>query len=584
MRIIYPIMSNAQEKLYRIRHSMAHILAEAVTELFPDAKLAIGPPIEHGFYYDFELPRSLTPDDLQEIETRMQRIITAAPSFTPRTVSREEARALFAKQPYKLEILAALPPEEEVTVYTQNNFTDLCRGPHVESASELNAASMKLLSIAGAYWRGDENNTMLQRIYGTAWRTPKELKVRLRVLEEIAARDHRKLGKELDLFSMHDLGGAGMIYWHPKGARVRMAIEEYWRRMHLSGGYEIVYTPHIGKSKLWEKSGHLEHYTENMFAPMHVDNSDYYAKPMNCPFHIMIYNTAQRSFRDLPLRWAELGTVYRYERSGVLHGTMRVRGFTQDDAHIFCTPEQAESEVVSVLKFSLQVWKDFGFTGVQAYLATQPKKSIGDDEHWRRAEQSLQGALDSIGIEYVRDEGGGAFYGPKIDLKIRDALGREWQMSTIQFDFNLPECFDMTFVDNDGQEKRPYMIHRALLGSLERFFGILIEHHAGAFPLWLAPYQLQVIPVAEPFCAYAEEVCAYMQEHGIRAHVDVRNDRLSAKIRNAHMQKYPYLAIVGGKEAETRTITIRARGSKEQHAHALDDAVARFTEEIAQKK
>lgn len=572
------------DQLYRIRHSAAHVLAEAVLEAFPDAKLAIGPPIEHGFYYDFDLPRPLTTEDMGRIEERMRAIIDAGGApFTQRSVSREEAKALFANQPYKLELIDALPEESDITTYTQNNFTDLCRGPHVNQVGDISSDAVKLLSIAGAYWRGNERNPMLQRIYGTAWRTAKELAAHLRLVAEIATRDHRKLGKELDLFSTHESGGAGLIYWHPKGGRIRMAIEDYWRTAHLAGGYEIVYTPHVGKRQLWEQSGHLDFYREHMFPAMELDNSDYYVKPMNCPFHIMIYKTTQRSFRDLPLRWAELGTVYRYERSGVLHGLLRVRGFTQDDAHIFCTPQQVEAEVVSVLEFSLQVWRDFGFDDVQAYVATEPQKSVGDAAHWRAAEQALSGALQTMGIEYVVDEGGGAFYGPKIDLKVQDALGREWQMTTVQFDFNLPERFDMKFTGSDGKEQRPYMIHRALLGSLERFFAVLIEHYGGRFPLWLAPYQVQILPVSPAFDDYASSVRTRWQRQGLRPSVDVRNERLSAKIRYAHAQKFPYIAIVGGREQETQSVTLRRFGKKEQHTHTLDQAHALFQEEIAAK-
>ena len=576
--------SDADQQLYRIRHSAAHLLAEAVLEFFPDAKLAIGPPIDNGFYYDFELPRPLSTDDMQQIEARMRKIIERGGSaFTRESISRERARALFADQPYKLELIDGLPEGDEITTYTQNKFTDLCRGPHVPRVDDISAQAVKLLSVAGAYWRGNERNTMLQRIYGTAWRTAEELAAHLRLLEQIAERDHRVLGKQLDLFSTHQMSGPGLIYWHPKGGRIRMAIEDYWRRAHLEGGYEIVYTPHVGQGTLWETSGHLDYYQENMFASMKLDHSDYYVKPMNCPFHIMMYKTAQRSFRDLPLRWAELGTVYRYERSGVLHGLMRVRGFTQDDAHIFCAPEQVEQEIMAVLRFSLQVWRDFGFDTVRAYLATKPGNSVGEDGDWQAAEEALRRALQAMNIEYVTDDGGGAFYGPKIDLKITDALGREWQMTTVQFDFNLPQRFDMTFVGHDGKEHRPYMIHRALLGSLERFFGILIEHYGGRFPLWLAPYQVQIIPVAPPFNDYAADLCARWQRDGIRASADLRSDRMSAKIRNAHTQKYPYIAIVGQREADTDSVALRRFGDKEQRTLTAAEALALFRDEIARK-
>lgn len=575
--------STTAEQAYKIRHSTAHILAEAVLQIFPDAKLAIGPPIKDGFYYDFDLPRPLHNDDLLDIEKRMRRIIDTHAPFTQDTITRESAYQLFKDQPFKKELIDALPTDTPITTFTQNSFTDLCRGPHVESTAQLKSNAFKLLSIAGAYWRGDEKRPMLQRIYGTAWPTEKALQHHLNMRAEIAKRDHRKLGKELDLFSTHEQAGAGLIYWHPKGSRVRMVIEDYWRERHIKSGYEIVYTPHIGKSTLWEQSGHLTYYSENMFSPMQLDSSDYYAKPMNCPFHIMIYQTAQRSYRDLPFRWAELGTVYRYERSGVLHGLLRVRGFTQDDAHIFCTPNQALDEILTVLRFSLNIWKDFGFNEVHAFLATQPKKSVGADLDWRRAEDALKTALETEHVRYTVDEGGGAFYGPKIDLKIKDALGREWQMTTIQFDFNLPERFGMQFIDTDGKQKRPYMIHRALLGSLERFFGILIEHYGGKFPVWLAPEQLRIIPVAAAFNEYAQSLVEIFTQHDFRVFADCANDRLGAKIRTAHAQKIPYLAIVGEKEQSTKTLTVRIFGEKAQENYPIDEMTQRLHTAVADK-
>ena len=548
-----------EERLHRIRHSTAHIMAEAVLRMFPDARIAIGPAIENGFYYDFDLPRHLTPEDLEILEGTMQEIVSEDQPFTKEVVDRQRAAELFTHQPYKLEILADLPPDEEVSIYTVDNFTDLCRGPHVESTKEINPKSFKLLSIAGAYWRGDEKRPMLQRIYGTAWENPKELRQHLEWLKEVEKRDHRRLGKELDLFSLHEEAGPGMVYWHPRGARIRQAVEDYWREAHRRDGYEILYTPHIGKSWLWETSGHLDFYKENMYQPMEMDKADYYAKPMNCPFHIMIYKTDVRSYRDLPLRWAELGTVYRYEKSGVLHGLLRVRGFTQDDAHIFCTPDQVEDEILEVLRFSLRMWDAFGFTDLKAYLATKPEKAVGHEEDWDRAVASLKKAIETEGLPYELDEGGGAFYGPKIDLKIKDALGREWQMSTIQFDFNLPERFDMTFVDSDGREKRPYMVHRALLGSLERFFGVLIEHYGGAFPVWLAPVQVVAIPVAPVFNDYAAEVARELTATGFRADADLSDGRMGAKIRHHQNQKVPYMLILGEKEQEAGAVSIRPR-------------------------
>ena len=572
-------MATKEDKIDRLRHSTAHVMAEAVLTLFPRAKFAIGPAIENGFYYDFKLPRPLKPEDLPVIETEMGNIVKGRHDFNRKTVSKSEARQLFHDQPFKLELIEDLPESEEISVYTQNNFTDLCRGPHVDNTGEITAGAFKLLSLAGAYWRGDEKRPMLQRIYGTVWQSPKELREHLKQLEEIEKRDHRKIGRELDLFSLHDEAGAGLVYWHPKGARIRMVIEDFWRQQHLSGGYEILYTPHIGKAWLWQKSGHLDFYNENMYSPMEIDDVDYYIKPMNCPFHILIYKSGLRSYRDLPYRWAELGTVYRYERSGVLHGLLRVRGFTQDDAHIICTPDQVGAEILEVLRFSLRMWAAFGFSEIQAYLATQPEKSVGDKAMWDTAVDSLRKAIDSEGLPYEIDEGGGAFYGPKIDLKIKDALGREWQMTTIQFDFNLPERFDMTFVDQDGTEKRPFMVHRALLGSLERFFGVLIEHYGGAFPLWLAPVQAMVIPVASSFDAYAEQVVGELKGHGLRAEADLSDNRMNAKIRAAQNQKIPYMLILGGREESGRTVSLRTRTGDQQQAVPLSGFI-----DLAKKK
>ncbi|MBU8914193.1 MAG: threonine--tRNA ligase [Spirochaetales bacterium] len=568
------------DQLYRIRHSTAHVMAEAVLRMFPDAKIAIGPPIENGFYYDFDLPRHLAPEDLETIEGLMRDIVSEDHAFSREVVDRARATELFADQEYKLEILRDLPPDEEISIYTVDTFTDLCRGPHVENTKQLNPKSFKLLSIAGAYWRGDEKRPMLQRIYGTAWDQPKALRQHLEWLKEVEKRDHRRLGKELDLFSVHEEAGPGMIYWHPKGGRIREAIEDYWRGAHRRDGYEVLYTPHIGKSWLWETSGHLDFYSESMYPAIEMDKADYYAKPMNCPFHIMIYKTGLRSYRELPLRWAELGTVYRYEKSGVLHGLMRVRGFTQDDAHIFCTPDQVEDEILEVLRFSLRIWEAFGFTNLKAYLATKPEKAVGSDEDWERAVVSLKKAIDAEGLEYEMDEGGGAFYGPKIDLKIHDALGREWQMSTIQFDFNLPERFDMTFVDSDGQEKRPFMVHRALLGSLERFFGVLIEHYGGAFPVWLAPVQVVTIPVAPAFNDYAAAIAAELTAAGFRAEPDLSDSRMGAKIRHHQAQKVPYMLILGEKEQEAGAVSIRPRTGEQVNGVPKDEFFAMLTDKV----
>ena len=573
-----------KDTLDRIRHSTSHVMAEAVLRLFPDAKIAIGPAIEHGFYYDFDLPRNLTQEDLNRIEEEMRKIIEEGHDFQREVISREEAKKRFHDQPYKLELIDAIPAGEEVSIYTQGGFTDLCRGPHVSSTREIHPGAFKLLSVAGAYWRGDEKNKMLQRIYGTAWERPEDLQAYLDHLAEIEKRDHRRLGKELDLFSTHEEAGAGLIYWHPKGGRVRQAIEDYWRDAHRKNGYEILFTPHIGRSWLWETSGHLGFYKENMYAPMEIDQQDYYIKPMNCPFHIMIYKNHLRSYRDLPLRWAELGTVYRYERSGVLHGLLRVRGFTQDDAHIFCTPDQIESEILEVLRFSLRIWKDFGFKNIKAYLATRPEGSIGDDSLWHTAIESLRKAIEAEGLTYEVDAGGGAFYGPKIDLKVKDAIGREWQMTTIQFDFNMPERFDLKFVDSDGKEKRPFMVHRALLGSLERFFGVLIEHYSGAFPVWLSPVQVVLIPVAPAFNAYATQVVETLKREGFRVEADLSDARMNAKIRSAQNQKIPYMAIVGAKEVEAETVSIRTRGGEQIPSLTIQQLADLLKEKIERKE
>ncbi len=577
-------MEDKAERLMKIRHSAAHVMAEAVLDLFPGTKIAIGPAIADGFYYDFETPEPLKLEDLKKIEVKMKKIISGNHSFAGRVVSREEALAIFKDQIYKLELIKELPEDEEIYLYTQNHFTDLCRGPHVEKTSQLRADSFKLLSIAGAYWRGDENKPMLTRIYGTAWENPEELEEHRRHLREIEIRDHRRLGKELDLYSTHEEAGAGLIYWHPKGARIRNTVEDFWKKEHFKNGYEIVNSPHIGKTWLWQTSGHLDFFAESMYAPLTIDGADYYLKPMNCPFHIMIYKTSLRSYRDLPLRWAELGTVYRYERSGVLHGLLRVRGFTQDDAHIFCTPEQIEDEIHRVLSFSLFIWKAFGFTDIKAYLATKPEKCVGDEERWEQAIRSLKNAIARESLVYELDAGGGAFYGPKIDLKIKDSLGREWQMTTIQFDFNLPERFDMTYAARDGTEKRPYMVHRALLGSLERFFGVLIEHYGGAFPVWLAPVQVALIPVAPVFHDYTEEIERVLLDREIRVFKDLGESRMNAKIRNAQTQKIPYMLILGEKERSGRTVSLRTRTGDRLNELPIEKFMAMVQDKIDKKE
>jgi len=580
------------EKLAVIRHSVSHVMAQAVVTLFPGTKVAIGPSIDNGFYYDFHLPKPISTDDLGAIEAEMKRIVETKRDFVKVTVSRDEALRRFAGEEFKTELINDLPVDAEISIYENHDangnalWADLCRGPHLANTREINSAAFKLQSIAGAYWRGDEKRPMLTRIYGTAWETPKDLKVYLAFLEEVEKRDHRRLGKDLDLYSIHEEAGAGLIYWHPNGGRMRVAIEDYWRKQHYRNGYEILYTPHIGKSWLWETSGHLGFYNESMYSPMDIDGQDYYVRPMNCPFHLMIYKTRGRSYRDLPLRWAELGTVYRYERSGTLHGMLRVRGLTQDDAHIICTPDQMEAEIIEVIRFSLSMLKVFGFNDIKVYLATKPKESVGEQSRWDAAQESLRKAVEAEGLKYEIDEGGGAFYGPKIDLKISDALGREWQMTTIQFDFNEPERFDMTFVDSDGQHKRPYMIHRALLGSLERFFGVLIEHFAGAFPVWIAPEQIAVIPVAEGFNEYAEKVAAELKAHDLRVSAELGDARLNAKVRNCQNRKIPYMLVAGQREADEGTVSIRLRDGRQLEAmkvgdfakHAIDKIESRSLE------
>ena len=584
-----------ESELYRIRHSTAHIMAQAVLEQFPDGKVAIGPAIDDGFYYDFDLPRPLTPEDLEKIERRMRSIIQSRVRFERRVVSAEEARQIFHDQPYKLELIAGLeegkldedgnPVTEkpEISIYAHEGFVDLCRGPHVEVSSQINPAAVKLLSVAGAYWRGDERRPMLQRIYGTAWNNPQELKDYLWRIEEAKKRDHRKIGHDLDLFSSVDEIGAGLILWHPKGAKVRKLVENFWSEEHEKSGYDFVYTPHIGKSQLWETSGHLGFYKENMYSPIDIEGQQYYLKPMNCPFHIHIYKSSLRSYRDLPIRYAEEGTVYRFERSGVMHGLMRVRGFTQDDAHHFCRPDQMPAEIDFVLDFSLHILRSFGFTDIHAYLSTKPEKAVGEPERWIAAEAALRASLERAGVEYDVDQGGGAFYGPKIDLKVKDAIGREWQLSTIQFDFNNPERFDLTYIGEDGQPHRPYMVHRALLGSLERFFGVLIEHYAGAFPIWLSPVQAALIPIADRHVDYAREVAAELRQAGLRVMVDDRGERMNAKIRDAQNQKIPYMLVVGDKEVENRQVALRLRNGENPGPMAVAEFLDRAKDEVARK-
>ena len=564
------------EQLRRMRHSAAHVLAEAVLEMFPEAKYAIGPPIENGFYYDFELPRPLTPDDLTNLERRMKRTVKRNVPIEGEWIPKAQAEEIFKDQPYKLELIADLEGDL-VGHFTHAGFEDLCRGGHTDRTGQLGA--FKLTHSAGAYWRGDENNTMLQRVYGVLFPTQEELDAYLEAREEAERRDHRRLGRELDLFSTHEQYGPGLIYWHPKGGRTRIEIENAWREEHFDAGYEIVYTPHVGRAELWETSGHLDFYAERMYSPMDIDGNDYYLKPMNCPFHIQIYNNAKRSYRELPMRLAELGTVYRYERSGVLHGMMRVRGFTQDDAHIICTPDQVEDEILTVVEFVLHLLRLFGFEDFEASLSTRPEKAVGDLEQWDMAQDALRRAMDRADLTYDVDEGAGVFYGPKIDIHLKDTLGRRWQTATIQFDFNLPERFDMAYIGEDGAEHRPYMVHRALLGSIERFFGILVEHYGGAFPLWLAPVHAVVIPIADRHVEYAEHVQRELKQQRFRVEVDDSGERMGNKIRRAQLQKVPYMLVIGDREVEAEQVAVRDRSGDDLGAMPLFQLTDRLIDE-----
>ncbi|MCH8279193.1 MAG: threonine--tRNA ligase [Chloroflexi bacterium] len=571
-----------QEALrHRLRHSAAHVMADAVLKLFPEAKMGIGPPIHDGFYYDFEVSRPFTPEDLEEIEKLMGQTIAAGHQFHREEIGREEAKTLFSGQPYKLEIIDDLSEETTLSIFRHNEFVDLCQGPHVENTADISA--VKLMNVAGAYWRGDEHRPMLQRIYGTAFESQQALDDHLARLEEAERRDHRILGRQLGLFSIHDEIGPGLIVWHPKGGLVRTIIENYWRDLHYRRGYDILYSPHIGRAQLWQTSGHLDFYRESMYAPLEIDDQEYFLKPMNCPFHIMVYRSSLRSYRELPLRFAELGTVYRYERSGVLHGLMRVRGFTQDDAHIFCRPDQVEDEIGGVLDLTFELLEAFGFTDYSIMLSTRPEKYVGEPEMWDHATQSLRQSLEARNLSFDMDEGGGAFYGPKIDIKIKDALGRAWQCTTVQFDFNLPERFDLVYQDSEGGRSRPYMVHRAILGSMERFMGVLIEHYAGAFPLWLAPVQAVVIPIADRHNEYAEQVKDALAAGGFRAEVDSRSERMNLKIRNAQMQKVPYMLVVGDKEMEAQTVSVRHREEGDLGAMALDALLEKLKGELGER-
>ena len=589
-----------ENRLERIRHSSAHIMAQAVLEIFPQGKIAIGPPIEDGFYYDFDLPRNLTPEDLSIIEKRMRAVIHEDHPFERRELSAVEARQIFQDQPYKLELIDGLEKggRDEygekidsaavISIYTHDDFVDLCRGPHVASTGKIDPEAIKLLNIAGAYWRGDEHNPILQRIYGTAWESAAELDAYLNRLEEAAQRDHRNLGRDLDLFSFSQDVGPGLALWHPKGGRIRAVMEDYWAEKHRQGEYERVYTPHIGKANLWETSGHLNWYKDGMYSAIQIEDQAYYLKPMNCPFHVQIFRSRVRSFRDLPMRLAEFGTVYRYERSGTLHGLLRVRGFTQDDAHLFCRPDQMSAEIERVLEFSLSVLRDFGFKDFDMELSVRDPNNLakyaGTEENWQMAEEALASAMAAIGYPLKRVEGEAVFYGPKIDIKVQDALNRAWQISTIQFDFWLPEAFQIEYIGSDGQPHRPYMIHRALLGSMERFFGLLIEHYKGAFPVWLAPVQAVLIPIADRHLDYADKIRADLKNAGLRIEIDDSSDRMANKIRKAQEQKIPYMLIVGDREVNNASLSLRLRSGEDIGTTDIEAFVRRVQDVITAKE
>lgn len=582
-RVVLPT-NESSENLLRIRHTSAHVMAMAVQKLFPDAQVTIGPWIEKGFYYDFDMKEPLTDRDLKKIKKEMDRIISRNLPLRREEVSREEAQQRIKEinEPYKLEILESIMTEPITLYHIGDEWWDLCTGPHVEYTGKLNKKAVELEWVAGAYWRGDEKNKMLQRIYGTAWETEEQLRAYLVQKEEAKKRDHRRLGQDLDLFSIQEDAGGGLVFWHPKGAIVRHLIEDFWKRIHMGRGYQLLYTPHVAKVDLWKTSGHFDFYKENMFDQMKIEEELYQLRPMNCPYHIQIYKHGLRSYRDLPYKVSELGTVYRYEKSGTLHGLFRVRGFTQDDAHIFCLPSQIRNEIRGVLDLTEDILSEFGFKKYEVKLSTKPEKAVGSDEVWEKATSALKEALDDKGWNYSYDEGGGAFYGPKIDLKIEDAIGRKWQCSTIQVDFNLPERFNMVYVDSATERKRPIMIHRAILGSLERFFGILIEHYAGDFPLWLAPVQARILPVTDTEIPYCQKVVERLVGWNIRAEM-ASGERLGKLIRNAETQKIPLMAVVGPKEVESQTLTVRTRHGGELGTLSLEEVVAKIQQAVAHR-
>jgi threonyl-tRNA synthetase len=578
---------DTEEDIEILRHSTAHIMAQAVRNFFPDVKLGIGPTIENGFYYDFGLHHSLTEDDLRKIENEMARIIHDDIKFERAELPREAAikKMEALGQPYKVELIKDIE-DDSVSFYTQGDFVDLCRGPHIQRTGKVKA--FKLLSVAGAYWRGKETNPMLQRIYGTAFFTQKELDNYLKFLEEAEKRDHRKIGKNLDLFSFHEEGGAGLTFWHPKGARIRNIIETFWREEHFKRGYDVLYSPHIAKINLWKTSGHWNFYRESMYTPIEVDGQEYILKPMNCPFAVLIYKTKLHSYRDLPLRWGELGTVYRYERSGVLHGLLRVRGFTQDDAHIFCTPDQLEGEIIGVIELAQFMLSSFGFKEYELELSVRGKgekgKYIGRDDVWEHAESALKVALDKKGLTYKRMEGEAKFYGPAIDIKVKDALGRGWQGPTIQVDFNLPERFDVNYVGSDGNHHRVVMVHRTVLGAMERFVGCLIEHYAGDFPLWIAPVQMRILPITDTHLDYAKKLQTRLFSRNLRVECDTSSSKINYKIREGTLEKIPYLLIVGDKEVENGTIAVRSRKKGNEGEIRVEDFIHNIDAEIREKR
>lgn len=581
---VSPLTFDDERARWALRHTAAHVLAQAVKRLYPEVKLGIGPAIEDGFYYDFDTKEPFTPEAIEKIEAEMRKIAFENLPVVREEVSRDEARRIFAEkaEPYKIELLEALPQGESISLYRQGEFVDLCAGPHAPSTGYVKA--FKLLSVAGAYWHGDEKLPMLQRIYGTAFMSDEDLKAYLDRLEEIKKRDHRKLAKDLDLFSLQEEGGPGLVYWHPKGSVVREEVENFWRKEHRRRGYDIVYSPHIAKLDLWKTSGHWGWYRDSMYAPMAIDEVEYLLKPMNCPFHILMFKNDTRSYRDLPIRMGELGTVYRYERSGVLHGALRVRGFTQDDAHLFVTREQLVDELVGVLDLTQYMMETFGYKEYQCMLSTRDpenkSKYAGDDEVWELAENALVTALNRKGLQYIVDPGEAKFYGPAIDVKIKDALGRLWQGPTIQCDFNLPERFDVNYIGEDGQKHRPVMIHRTVLGSMERFIAGLVEHYGGAFPMWLAPVQVEVIPVSEKQAEYAKKVEAALRAAEMRVFCDVGPEKMGYKIRQAQMQKIPYMLVVGGREEENGTVSVRHRSLGDLGSMGLDDFISKASEEI----